>query len=373
MSKTALPKGIHRVKKATAAGVVRYHYVCRGGPKFWDSNSQVVEGSLAYLAAYRQANTSAAEAARTHRANEMLTPDAMDEYRRSIHYRKLNARTKADYEKYMTNFEAEFAEDPIKLFEEEESLAEIIAWQNQWAHSPRMYDYSTQVIRRFLNRMRKSGVIKRHFFHDIEAVYRVNRAHLCWKPEEIAAVLKVATPAEMRIVVAMSEGGLAPADVGRLNRGHIEKTPKARRLLLDRGKSGQPTAIAATPAIEDLIDTMDDDQWLIVPALSGGRLTPERAAQIVRDLIHRANADGVIRVRPELRPYDMRGTAATALLRAGCGLNEIAVAMGWSIRHASKMIEHYARLIPEVTDEILEKLERAKASANVFDGDDKDV
>lgn len=113
---------------------------------------------------------------------------------------------------------------------------------------------------------------------------------------------------------------MTPADVRRLNKGHIEKTPKARRLLLDRGKSGQPTAIAAIPAIEDLIDKMDEGQWFIVPAPSGVRLTPERAAQIVRDLIDRANADGVVRVRPELRLYDMRSTAATGKPSSG-GVN----------------------------------------------------
>lgn len=65
-------------------------------------------------------------------------------------------------------------------------------------------------------------------------------------------------------------------------------------------------------------------------------------------------------------PWDVFHLIETA------GLNEIAVAMGWSNRHASRMFEHYARLMPDVTDEILEKLERARASDNAFDGYDKD-
>jgi hypothetical protein len=65
-------------------------------------------------------------------------------------------------------------------------------------------------------------------------------------------------------------------------------------------------------------------------------------------------------VRDELRLYDMRGTAATELLRAGCSLNEIAVTMGWGLRHASNIIEKYAATVPEVADEVLAKLTAAR-------------
>ena len=61
----------------------------------------------------------------------------------------------------------------------------------------------------------------------------------------------------------------------------------------------------------------------------------------------------------------MRGTAATELLRASCSLNEIAVTMGWGIRHAANIIETYAALVPEVADDVLAKLmfARRKVSA----------
>ncbi|MEY8840180.1 hypothetical protein AB9K41_14235, partial [Cribrihabitans sp. XS_ASV171] len=89
--------------------------------------------------------------------------------------------------------------------------------------------------------------------------------------------------------------------------------------------------------------------------------TPERASGIVRDLKARANAAAEedstkIHIRDELRLYDMRGTAATELLRAGCSLNEIAVTRGWGLRHAANIIEKYAAVVPEVADEVLDKL-----------------
>ena len=48
----------------------------------------------------------------------------------------------------------------------------------------------------------------------------------------------------------------------------------------------------------------------------------------------------------------MCGASATALLRAGCTLNEIAVTTGWGIRHAANILERYAALVPEVSDEV---------------------
>jgi hypothetical protein len=69
------------------------------------------------------------------------------------------------------------------------------------------------------------------------------------------------------------------------------------------------------------------------------------------------------RPRPDrgCRRKGQSGTAATELLRAGCSLNEIAVATGWRLRHAGNLIEKYAALVPDVSDEVLEKLKKARA------------
>lgn len=62
----------------------------------------------------------------------------------------------------------------------------------------------------------------------------------------------------------------------------------------------------------------------------------------------------------ELRLQDCRGTAATRLLDAGLSLAEISNHMGWSIRNAANVIEHYARVSLDETDAVLLKLSGAK-------------
>lgn len=181
-------------------------------------------------------------------------------------------------------------------------------------------------------------------------------------------LLDEARPSEVPIIIAFSEGGLAPQDVGFLKREHIQQTPKGRRLYFRRQKTDNPVSLPVTEALGRLIDSLPEDQELLVTSLNGGTLTALRASQVIRDikLRHNEKVDAgllPIRIRDELRPYDMRGTAATALLRAGCSLNEIAVTMGWGLRHASNVIERYAALVPEVTDEVHKKLVKAKRKA----------
>jgi|GEM_PF-5282246 len=148
-------------------------------------------------------------------------------------------------------------------------------------------------------------------------------------------------------------------------REHVQNTHEGRRLFFKRTKTGNSVAIPVTPALAELIDSTPNDQEYLVVSLEGRQLRPERASCIVRDLRQRVNKAAEddhtkIRIRDELHLYDMRGTAATELLRAGCSLQEIAVTMGWGLRHAGNIIERYAALVPETTDEVLRKLTLAR-------------
>ena len=67
--------------------------------------------------------------------------------------------------------------------------------------------------------------------------------------------------------------------------------------------------------------------------------------------------------RVSLRLNDARGTAATRLLREGLSLAQIAGCMGWSLGTAAAMIERYAQVLPEETDEVLHLLKRTKKNA----------
>lgn len=364
-------KGIHRVRKRLATGAVReYHYAYRGGPCFWRTGDAMVVGSSDYIQAFGEASKPRRLRAQSDPVMASSTRAVIERYRKSIHFQKLAARTQADYVKYLNAFDAEFGVDPIKLFEEKASLSEIRTWKEQWVHSPKSYDYATSVVTRLLNWARDEDVvIAIHHHLNVPRIYKSDRSEIIWLPEELAALVRVATEREARIIIAASEGGLTPQDIGILTRDNVQKTPKGRRLLFKRTKTSKATSIPVTPALAKLIDETPRGQKYLFVSLQGKQLEAVRASDIVRKVKERANAAAakdpkLIHVRDELRLYDMRGTAATELLRAGCSLNEIAVTMGWGLRHAANIIEKYAAIVPEVADEVLAKLLEARSRSD---------
>lgn len=361
--------GVHRVTKMRKDGSkLKYHYVFRGGPKFWDSTMAFDAADDRYVSAY-EAVMRDLRNERAPKVDGKSTAFALQLYRDSAEFCELSQRTRDDYEKYLTSFEEEFGEDPLAMFQERAVNGEIRAWRTKWKNSPRQYDYAGGVVTTFLNWcVDVDHSLDVHHHKGQKKLYKANRAQIVWLPEEIDMLLAEASPKERPVVIAFSEGGLAPQDVGLLRRRHVQTTPKGRRLFFARKKTDNPVSLPVTKALGEVIDNLPEGQDLLVTSLTGKPLKALRASQIIRDVKLRHNKkvdEGLldVRIRDELRAYDMRGTAATALLRAGCSLNEIAVTMGWGLRHASNVIENYAALVPEVSDEVHRKLRKAKKKA----------
>ncbi len=112
--------------------------------------------------------------------------------------------------------------------------------------------------------------------------------------------------------------------------------------------------IPVLPRMAEVLDATSKDQLLIILNVNGRPLTEHRALQIVREWRDKAGLSDTPRLQ------DARGTAATRLLNAGLGLPQIASFMGWGLRHAQNVIEHYARLAPDESDHIREALTAAK-------------
>ncbi|NNE53148.1 MAG: tyrosine-type recombinase/integrase, partial [Sulfitobacter sp.] len=119
-------------------------------------------------------------------------------------------------------------------------------------------------------------------------------------------------------------------------------------------KRGRMAHIPITLPLAEVIDATPNDRMLILTNASGGRLTEHRASEGLRQWRDKAG------LNQDLRLQDCRGTAATRLLNAGLSLSQIASHMGWSLRHAANVIEHYARVSPSETDAVLIKLAGSK-------------
>ncbi len=342
----AFPKGVHRVRRKLASGRSRFHfYAWRGGPKFWVDDIAVPNDPDFHLAF--------AEAMARPKPASLMTPKMVDLFLSSA-ARAKSKRSLADQRKWLLRFAAYFHDAPAIIFEERASRGEVNKWRAEWKHSPKQHDMAGTHAARVLNWAVEEGHLSEHHCHKLPRLYTVDRSEVVWTPSDREAINSRAPEWVRRVLCVACETGLRPGDLIKLTRTAVEQTPHGRRLRVRTNKRGRIAHIPITPTLAEVIDATPKDQLLILTNASGGQLTEHRASEGLRQWRDKAGLSS------DLRLQDCRGTAATRLLNAGLSLSEIANHMGWSLRHAANVIEHYAQVSPAETDKVLSKLAQAK-------------
>jgi len=345
VSQADLPKGVHRVRRKVKDGVRFHFYAWRGGPKFW-IDDQRKPSDIAFYHAY-------AEATVRPKPSDYMTPEMVDDFLSSTALPK-GERSRIDIRKWGLRFAEYFKDAPAVIFEERGSRGEMNIWRALWKHSPKQHDMAGTHAVRILNWAVGEGKLSEHHCHKLHRLYEVDRSEIVWTTADREALNAVAPEWVRRILSTACETGLRPADLVKLTTAHIEDTPKGRRLRVRTNKRKRLAHIPITPALADVIDATPSGRLLILTNASGKPLTPHRASEGVRQWRDKA------KLSDELRLYDARGTAATRLLNADLSLAKIANHMGWTVRYAANVIEHYARVSPDETDTVLVKLAKAK-------------
>lgn len=346
----ALPKGVHRVRRKLVGGAVRWHfYTRRGGTKFWVDGVKEPRDPD-FFRAY-------AEAAERPQPDRLIVPLLVEQFLASTAMPKAE-RSRRDVKKWAVRFANHFHDAPACIFEEKGSRGELNKWRATWKHSPKQHDAAGTHAVRVLNWAVEEGLLSEHHCHKLHRLYEVDRSEIVWTAADLDAINRIAPDWIKRLLCVACETGLRPGDLIKLNRGHVEKIPNGHRLRVRTNKRKRIASIPITPELAAIIAATPADQMLILTNASGGQLTEHRASEGLRQWRDKA---GLSR---ELRLQDTRGTAATRLLNAGLTLAEIANHMGWSIRTAANVIEHYARVSPDETDAVLIKLAKARGAAS---------
>ena len=346
-------KGIAKTRRRRKDGsFVEYHFAWRGGPCIWKTGDRHEVGDREYEAAYHRAHGREPEKAPPVPARDIgRFREVIRAFLGSDDYRGYSDAHKRDLEIWIPRVEAEFGDTVIGAFNDPRIKRVAEAWRRGLA--PREADkakFTLSRLVRFAIEDENFGLDYNHI-RSLKTRYKCDRSAIVWRPEEIAAFEKVAAEPLRRFFVMSVETGLRPGDLRRLTRNHVEATEKGRRIFLRTSKRKRDVSIPVTARAAEIIDATPARQLLICASPTGlvwdaGNFgTDFRAA--------RKEA----KIRSELRLYDTRGTAATLLLHAGLGLDEIAVWMGWSLQYAGQMIATYARVDPDKTDATLVKLE----------------
>ncbi|MEM1079246.1 MAG: tyrosine-type recombinase/integrase [Pseudomonadota bacterium] len=190
---------------------------------------------------------------------------------------------------------------------------------------------------------------------NIKATYKADRAEIVWSDEEIEAFVKGAPEHVSRIVIAATETGFRPGDLHILSAFHVQKTSEGRRIVIRTSKRKRIAAVPVTDRMAELLDAQKAERILTTSQGQpwGNKNYLGDAVSTWRDRLE---------LRTELRLQDCRGTAATRWLNHGLELREIATIMGWSIKHASEVIERYVALHPSMTDGVLRRIRENDAA-----------
>lgn len=349
-------KGIFKTSSARAQGPrVRYHYAWRGGPKFWSSLDDIPEGGPAYWEAY----TRACEGARADRGRfrEVLT-----KFLRSPEYQRYAPATQKEYRhrifRAKRGIEPIFGDLPLAVFNTRKIREITYAWLDTY-QSDKAADEAKKALTRIVRWAVDRNLIAENHVKGIPNRYKADRAEILWTPEEIARLYHAAPPHLQRVIVLMTEAGVAPVDAIALTRTNILPGPNGhRRLRLRRSKTAALADIPVTAALSRMIDATPEGQdHLIV----GRRGRPYRQANSL------SHAIGDLKkatkgIRDELNFYDLRGVCVTRLVRVGARLDQIATHMGWSMDYASRMLDVYTALEGVDSSALIDKLDAQTAN-----------
>ena len=345
-------KGIHRVRRKIVGGGYReYHYAWRGkgAPLFWRSDSTIPKGSAAYIAALAAVAPKGDSAHGKFRAVILAYLDSRE-------FQGLGERTQRDIKTNLyhpaNGVDAKFGSAPISAANDARFRKAALDWRDGIA-SAKVGDDRIRTLQKLVSWGVDRGMIQIHHLRGIRATYKVQRSEILWTDAEIET-FEAGAPAHIaRILSVATETGLRPGDLATLSPASVQHTTKGRRLLVMTAKRNRLASIPVTPKMGRIIDATPQGQTTFIATKAGA---PYQNPNYLGDAVSLWRTK--LGIRPELRLYDARGTAATRLLNAGAEMREIATHMGWSIKHASSVIERYVALHPDMTDALADKLNR---------------
>ena len=344
-------KGIHRVKKRLSDGTkVEYHYIFRGGPRFWSSTDNVEKPGPAYFQLYQETIGTAPLAKGKFR-------EILISYQKSPEYKKLADRSRKDINTSIFSVDGideVFGDAPLAAFNDHRIRKQAYEWRDRLAErSERTADARLAHLAAINTWALDRGYLVQHHLQKIKKLYRVDRSDIVWSQSEIDEFCAIAPQHVANILIAATETGLRPGDLIKLNRTHLKKTNYGTRIELITNKRGRVVSIPVTERLQELINNLPPTQ---LQFLVGSKGHPHGNANRLGQLITQWKKKTF--VRQDLRLQDARGTAATRLFQAGLPLHNIALFMGWSPQHASKMIEVYCQMNPEDNADVLIRLKQ---------------
>ncbi len=317
----ALPKGVRFQPKTLKNGsVVRYGYYGVGK----EAVSLGRLGTPAFDKAVRQLLGPDRRA-----PAEGTLANLIYRYKTSADFARLRDATKADYRRWLDRLQEDFGRRAFEEIEARAFSAEIFAWRDKMAYSPRQADYGVTVFKLLLSWGCRRGLIDMNRAARVDKLYRTTRRANSWSDAQIAAFMAAAPPNLQLAMMLAVETGQRQGDVVRLKWSDIEDGV----LHLRQSKTGAVVAVPISHALQAHLDAAPGDRTGPILRAESGHLwtNPTSALRSAwQHVCRRAGVKGVTF-------HDLRGTFVTRKLSEGWSPTEVAMCTGHTLRDLASL------------------------------------
>jgi integrase len=316
-----LPKGIRFQPKTLKDGsVVRYGYYGVGK----EAVSLGRLGTPAFDKAVKHLVRSDRQA-----PEEGTVANLVYRYKASADFARLREATKRDYRRWLDEVQETFGRRSLEEVEARAFSAEIFAWRDKRAYSPRQADYGVQVFKMLLSWACRRGLIDINRAAHVDKLYRLNRRANSWSEAQIEAFLAAASPNLQLALMLALETGQRQGDVVRLEWSDIQDGV----LHLKQSKTGAIVAVPISPVLQAHLDAAPGEHRGPILRSETGRLwgNPGCALRSAwQNVCKRAGIQGVTF-------HDLRGTFVTRRLSEGWTPTEVAMCTGHTLRDLASL------------------------------------
>ena len=347
-----MPK-LHKVRVRGVNGVTEYWYAWRCGPRILKAQAKsdgALDAEIARIAPDAIA-----------RFQELSNPSNGDHfaalvvrYLKSPEYKRLAPRSQVDRRKFLDLCREKWGTLPIRALNSGKMRAVLIKWRNEFADTPKSADERLTAMSAIIGWAHDNGELETNVLRSFPRIYRADRAAIIWTQDDLDRLFAHADQNLKDAVELAIHTGARVGDLRALSWSNVGRSALTYQPSKARGK--KTAIIPITPELRALLDRIPRRRSTTILTSSRGYPWTEPGLSTA---FQRAKRDAGI---TGLRFHDLRGTAATKLIKAGLGLDDLAVILGWSEKAVREIARRYVSS-DAMADAIIGRWERSQRAA----------
>lgn len=334
-----------------------YWYAWRGGPRVLKAvatSEQALAREVARLAP--AAAIACREANAPPNAGEFLAGLITDYLtgengKTPAHLAHMAPRTLSDHRRNLDAPRIDLGELELSALKAKGARKMLMDWRDRYAATPRTADARMEALAHVLAWAKERDKIEANPLTEWKRIYSVNRADVIWTRPDLIKLLKGA-PAPFRTAVLFATfTGLRGSDLVRVTWAHVGKEAIALPTGKSRGK--RVVVIPITAKLRGLLGKIGRRDVGAVLTSSTGE--PWTHAGLQTAMQREKRTKGI----KDLRFHDLRGTAATHLVRSGLPVSDVATILGWDQQKTATITSYVTA--EAVAAGMLERLRRNRS------------